>query len=85
MDLFFPQSLISCELSIIAWVWGAKQAEGAGVGVALVGLVNPGWLLRCSEQQDGGPHQHSGAERISLPERQDSLLVQCIFAGAEGS
>lgn len=36
MDRFCLQGLISCELSVTAWVWEAKQAEGAGVGVALV-------------------------------------------------
>lgn len=38
MDHFCLQGLISCELSITAWVWvrGAKQVEGAGVGVALM-------------------------------------------------
>lgn len=36
MDHFCLQGLISCELSITAWVWGAKEAEGEGVGVALM-------------------------------------------------
>lgn len=36
MDHFCLQGLISCELSITVWVWGAKQVEGAGVGVALI-------------------------------------------------
>lgn len=38
MDRFCLQGLISCELSITAWEWvqGAKQAEGARLGVALM-------------------------------------------------
>lgn len=36
MECFCLQGLISCELFITARVWGARQAEGARVGIALM-------------------------------------------------
>lgn len=91
MDCFCLQGLISCELFITARVWGAKQAEGAGVGVALMlglsalggfpGVQNSRMelLTRIQRKFPGG------AEKISLYERQGALIVQYIFASVEGS
>lgn len=53
---------------------GSKAGRGSrGGGSPDVGLVSPGWLLRCSEQQDGASHQDSGAEFPYMRDKAASL------------